>query len=199
MPCSVTTRLPPRRIGDGHQEPAHRVRAVAVEDLAHVGVVAQRLRHLVAVGAEHDAVADAVLERRLVEDAGGQDVQRVEPAAGLADVLDDEVGREVVAGTTPRSRTARAPGRSSSSPSRTTRRARRGRGASSTSRSGRRGSGAPGRRRTAGAGRARRPCCAAACRSRARSPRRSRRRRGAGTPGRRSSTPAPGCPRTGCG
>ena len=34
-------------------------------------------------------------ERRLVEQRGGQDVQRVEPAAGLADVLDDEVTGEV--------------------------------------------------------------------------------------------------------
>ncbi len=32
----------------------------------------------------------------LVEDRAGQDVHRVEPAAGLADVLDDEVAREVV-------------------------------------------------------------------------------------------------------
>ena len=178
----------------GHQEPAHRVGAVAVEDLAHVGVVAQRLRHLVAVGAEHDAVADAVLERRPVEDAGGQDVQRVEPAAGLADVLDDEVAREVVlepvrvlervvhlgeahrAGVEPDvEHVGDAAHRR-------------------LARSGRRGSGGSGRRRTAGAGPARRPVDAAGGRSRARAPRTSRRRRSAGTPRRRSSTPAPGEP-----
>ena len=33
----------------GHQEPAHRVGAVAVEDLGDVRVVAQRLGHLLAV------------------------------------------------------------------------------------------------------------------------------------------------------
>ena len=80
----------------GHQEPAHRVGAVAVEDLAHVGVVAQRLAHLLAVGAEHDAVAQAGLERRPLEDRAREHVHRVEPAARLADVLDDEVAREVV-------------------------------------------------------------------------------------------------------
>ena len=79
-----------------HEEPAHRVGAVAVEDLADVGVVAQRLRHLLAVVAQDDAVAQARRERRAVEDRAGQDVHRVEPAAGLADVLDDEVAREVV-------------------------------------------------------------------------------------------------------
>ena len=107
--------------------------------------------------------------------AVGQDVQRVEPAAGLADVLDDEVAREVVRRTSRRSRTGSAPGRTTSSPSRTTRRARRGRGASSTSRSGRRGSGGSARRRTAGAGRV--PSVRGSRRSRARAARTSRRRR----------------------
>ena len=41
-------------------------------------------------------MADDGGEGRPVEERGGQDVQRVEPAAGLADVLDDEVAREVV-------------------------------------------------------------------------------------------------------
>ncbi len=80
----------------GHQEPAHRVGAVPVEHLRHVGVVAQRLAHLGAVGAEHDAVGHAGGERRSVEQRRRQYVQRVEPAARLPDVLDDEVAREVV-------------------------------------------------------------------------------------------------------
>ena len=37
-----------------------------------------------------------VLEGRSVEKGGRQHVQRVEPAAGLVDVLHDEVGREVL-------------------------------------------------------------------------------------------------------
>ena len=41
-------------------------------------------------------MADDVLERGAVEERGGQHVQHVEPAAGLADVLDDEVCRVVV-------------------------------------------------------------------------------------------------------
>ena len=77
------------------QVPAHRVGAVGVEHLHRVRVVAQALRHLQPVVAEHDAVADAGAERRAVEQRRGQHVQRVEPAAGLADVLDDEVARVV--------------------------------------------------------------------------------------------------------
>ncbi len=79
-----------------HQEPTHGVGAELVEHAVHVRVVAQVLRHLLAVGAEHDAVADHVLERRLVEQGGGHDVQHVEPAAGLADVFHDVVAREVL-------------------------------------------------------------------------------------------------------
>src|SRR5207302_1702579 len=45
--------------------------------------------------AEHDAVGQAGAEGRAVEQGAGQYVQRVEPAPGLAYVLDDEVGREV--------------------------------------------------------------------------------------------------------
>ena len=67
-----------------------------VEHAVHVRVVAQVLGHLLAVGAEHDAVADHVLERRAVEQGGRHDVQQVEPAAGLADVFHDVVGREVL-------------------------------------------------------------------------------------------------------
>ena len=80
----------------GHEEPAHGIRAVAVEDLVDIGVVAQRLRHLLPVGAQHDAVGDAVGECGPVEDRRGQHVQQVEPAAGLSHVFDDEVGWEVV-------------------------------------------------------------------------------------------------------
>ena len=78
-----------------HEEPAHRVGAVAVEDAVDVGVVALGLGHLQAVVAEHDAVGDDLLERRAVEQCGGQHVEQVEPATGLADVLDDEVRRRV--------------------------------------------------------------------------------------------------------
>ena len=54
------------------------------------------LRHLLSVGAEHDAVADHVLERRPVEQGGRHDVLHVEPATGLADVFHDVVAREVL-------------------------------------------------------------------------------------------------------
>ena len=77
------------------QVPAHGVGAVGVEDLHRVRVVAQALGHLQPVAAEHDAVGHRGLERRAVEQRRGQHVQRVEPAAGLARVLDDEVARVV--------------------------------------------------------------------------------------------------------
>ena len=79
-----------------HQEPTHGVGAEVVEHAVHVRVVAQVLRHLLSVGAEHDAVADHVLERRPVEQGGGHDVLHVEPATGLADVFHDVVAREVL-------------------------------------------------------------------------------------------------------
>ena len=84
-------QVPAAQDGRGHQEPAHGVRAVPVQDLVDVRVVAQGLGHLLPVRAQHDPVGDHVAERRAVEQRGGQDVQRVEPAAGLADVLHDEV------------------------------------------------------------------------------------------------------------
>ena len=82
--------------GARHEEPAHRVRAVLVEHLGHIRVVAQRLAHLQAVVAQDNAVGDARAERGTIEERSRQDVQRVEPSARLADVLDDEVARVVV-------------------------------------------------------------------------------------------------------
>ena len=78
-----------------HQEPAHRIGPVGVVHLAHIGVVAQRLAHLLPVLTQHDAVADDAGEGGTVEQGGGQHVHHVEPTAGLPDVLDDEVGRVV--------------------------------------------------------------------------------------------------------
>ena len=160
-----------------HQEPPHGVGAVAVEHLGDVGIVAQRLAHLLTVVAQHDAVRHTGRERRPVEQRGGQHVQRVEPAPGLADVLDDEVAREVACRTTRRSRTGSAPVRTASSRSRTRRRTRPRCAASSTGRSGRRGWAGSARRCRAGAD------CPAARRSRARARRGCRRRRCADTPG----------------
>ena len=80
----------------GHQEPAHGVRTVAIEDLAHIGVVPQRLGHLLPVAAEHDAVTGDPGERGAVEQRTREHVHHVEPAAGLPDVLDDEVGGRVL-------------------------------------------------------------------------------------------------------
>ena len=79
-----------------HQEPAHGVRTVAVEDLAHIGVVPQRLRHLLPVAAQHDAVTGDSGEGRAVEEGGREHVHDIEPAARLPDVLDDEVGGRVL-------------------------------------------------------------------------------------------------------
>ena len=79
-----------------HEEPAHGVGTEIVEHAVHVRVVAQVLRHLLSVGAEHDAVADHVLECRLVEQCGRHDVLHVEPATGLADVFHDVIAREML-------------------------------------------------------------------------------------------------------
>ena len=179
--------------GRGEQVPAHGVGPVLGEHGLGVGVVAQPLGHLQAVVAEHDAVGDAGLERRPVEQGRGQDVQGVEPAPRLADVLHDEVAGEVARRTTPGSRRGSAPGRTASSPTRTSSRARRSPGAWWTGRSDRRGWAGSARRSPGGAGRS------GARRSRARARRGCRRRRCAGRRGRRSSTPGSASPRTGCG
>ena len=82
--------------GRRHQVPTQGVGPLVVEDDRRLGVVAQLLRQLGAVLGKQDSVAYDVLEGRPVEQGGGKDVQRVEPAAGLVYVLDDEVGREVL-------------------------------------------------------------------------------------------------------
>ena len=77
------------------QEPAHGVGSVVGEHLLGVRIVAQPLAHLLPVVAEDDPVNNAVAERRLIEQDGGQHVQVVEPRARLTHVLDDEIGGEM--------------------------------------------------------------------------------------------------------
>ena len=79
-----------------HQVPAERVGAEGGHHLFGVRVVAQLLGELAALVVQHDSVADDVGEGRSIEQGHRQDVQRVEPAAGLGDVLDDEVGGGVL-------------------------------------------------------------------------------------------------------
>ena len=78
-------------MGEADEEPAHGVGPVTVQHLVDIRVVLQRLGHLVAVRAEHDAVRDHVFECRAVEQGGAQHVHRVEPAPSLANVFNDEV------------------------------------------------------------------------------------------------------------
>lgn len=70
------------------------VSAELVADLHRVGVVLEALAHLLAVAGEDETVDDKVLVRVAVLDAGGDDVERVEPAASLIDSLSDEVSWE---------------------------------------------------------------------------------------------------------
>ena len=95
-PASVTTRSAPRRIGEDIRNQRIASEPSRSNTSPDVRVVAPRLGHLLPVVAEHDAVRHAGAERRPVEQRGGQHVQRVEPAAGLPVVLDDEVARVVV-------------------------------------------------------------------------------------------------------
>ena len=52
------------------------------------------LRHLVALGIEHQTAGDDVLEGHRVENHRGNGMQRKEPAACLVDTLVDEVAGE---------------------------------------------------------------------------------------------------------
>lgn len=58
-------------------------------------VVLQPLAHLLAICRQHQAVADQVLEGRLVEEGGGQHHQGVEPAAGLRWLISSGLGGKV--------------------------------------------------------------------------------------------------------
>ena len=66
------------------------------EHLPGVDDVAAALRHLLALGVEDQAEADAVAEAGLVEEQGRLGEQRVEPAAGLVLGLADVVGGEAL-------------------------------------------------------------------------------------------------------
>ncbi len=84
------------RLLRGEVVPAERVRAVAVDHLPGIDDVAAALRHLLALGVEDQAQADAVAEARGVEQQRRLGEQRVEPAAGLVDRLADVVGGEAL-------------------------------------------------------------------------------------------------------
>ena len=73
---------------------SNRVRPVGVEHLRGVWVVLEALRHLLAVFRKNKAVDDDVLVRRLVEETGAENHERVEPAARLVKTFGDEVGGE---------------------------------------------------------------------------------------------------------
>ena len=80
----------------GQVVPAEGVGTVGVDHLPGVDDVAFRLRHLLALGVEDQAEADAVAEARLVEEQGRLGELRVEPAAGLVLGLADVVGGEAL-------------------------------------------------------------------------------------------------------
>ena len=80
----------------GQVVPAEGVGAVGGDDLPGVDDVAAALRHLLALGVEDQAEADAVAVAGLSEEEGRLGQQRVEPAAGLVLGLADVVGREAL-------------------------------------------------------------------------------------------------------
>ena len=132
-------------------------------------------------------------ERRLVEERRRHHHQRVEPAARLPDVLDDEIAGEVaVEPVLVLERVVHLAERHRAR-LRTSSRARPRRGAWSTCRSDRPGSAASARRRTGGAG------PSGGRRNRARSRRASRSNRCADISDRPISTPGSARPSSGCG
>ena len=80
----------------GQVVPAEGVGAVGGDHVPGLDHVALALRHLLALGVEDQAEADAVAVAGGVEEQGRLGEQRVEPAAGLVDRLADEVGREAL-------------------------------------------------------------------------------------------------------
>ena len=88
-------RLARLRLSDEEVETMTGELSGILEHVDRIGVIAEPFAELLVVVTEQHAVHDARLERRLVEQRSGQHVQRVEPPARLADVLHDEVAREV--------------------------------------------------------------------------------------------------------
>jgi hypothetical protein len=80
----------------GEVVPAQRVRAVEVDHLGRLHHIAATLRHLLALGVEDQAEADAVEVAGAVEEQRRDRVQGVEPPPRLVDRLADVVGREAV-------------------------------------------------------------------------------------------------------
>ena len=76
-----------------HVKP-QRVRAIGIHDVPGVGIVFEALGHLAPVLGQHEAIDDHILVRRLVEQRGAKEHQRVKPAAGLVETFGDEVRRE---------------------------------------------------------------------------------------------------------
>ena len=80
----------------GQVVPAEGVGAVGGDHVPGLDHVALALRHLLALGVEDQAEADAVAVAGGVEEQRRLGEQRVEPAARLVDRLADEVGREAL-------------------------------------------------------------------------------------------------------
>mmetsp|Transcript_63686 Transcript_63686/g.184702 ORF Transcript_63686/g.184702 Transcript_63686/m.184702 type:complete len:476 (-) Transcript_63686:842-2269(-) len=82
-----------RRVAHVH---SHGVSAVLVAHVGWVRVILQPLAHFLAVGGQDKAVADQVLEGRLVEDVRRKHHQRVKPSSRLVQALGDEVRGEAL-------------------------------------------------------------------------------------------------------
>ena len=168
----------------GRQEvPAEGVRAVAVDDVPRHDDVAERLRHLLALGIGDVAEAEDGLVRATGRTAASRSRSgcRTSRASGRSPRRCSRPGTALR--TCRSSRTARATGRTASSRSRTRRRSPRGRGAAARRRS---ATGSRRRRRTGGADRS--ICDAGDARA---APRRSRCRRPRPP---RCARPAAACP-----
>ncbi len=98
----------------GEEVPAEGVGAVGVDHLVRDRRGCRGACSSSALGIEDQAEADAVQVVGLVEEQHRLGELRVEPAAGLVDRLADEVGREALARTAPRSRTGSGTARTAS-------------------------------------------------------------------------------------
>ena len=82
------------RLGVGHHVEAHGIGTILLNHVERIHHVAHVLRHLVALGIEHESGGNDVLEGHRVEHHRGDGMQGEEPTACLVDTLVDEVGGE---------------------------------------------------------------------------------------------------------
>jgi len=78
-----------------HEEETYCVSAEFIYCFHRISIVAEALAHLASILCKHKTVYNTVFKCRAVEQIGGKNGKRIEPAARLIKAFADKVGREM--------------------------------------------------------------------------------------------------------